>query len=1072
MEEEKKADDLGSQPAAEHETTVNYSIPQIVKHFKLLNGDNAPGWLNIWTFPDKKSHYFNPNDMENIVRVCEELRQSQDVYFGLALRKDNLGTWQRGEAESVNAVFGLWLDVDCKGGVHKASNLPTFKEASTLILDTFELKPSTLVNSGGGLHVYWVFDQLFIIDNEEDRERAQALLIRFQQLFIQTAHACGWKLDNTSNIAQVLRVPGTYNRKGGKQTLVKIEGSDGDRRYTLEEIESAIINAEVKLTSIRESNLETAAGPLAVPNKTYRHETDERKASASLILNKCNFMKHCADDAASLTEPEWYKMVSIIGRTDMGEDLCHDLSRPHSGYSEEETDKKIKHAIEASGPFTCERIQFDHGDEWCRGCQSNRKIKSPIQLGFDRIGTAKKTVSEAIQRATNGDVGAPLELQVVGALALIESLDPAEYARMKTELKKAKVPLTEVNKLVRKERQRERLRVVSPGEAAPKRTAGDFLDDCPFPNLIVPDTYLINDDGMYRRHVRNEGRDNQTTTQILVAHEPVIIAGLYRDINTSREALRVSWKKNDRWFYEIVDRGILANNRSIINLADQGFPVNSANANELVSYLSELESINIKHKTLPVAWVTNQMGWQSKDGSKGFLWGKTLVTPQSEVIHDLSLEDVEPGEWKDDLISFRGSDVGDEQLVEGFHSKGSMEKWLETVEIASKYPKVMLGFYAAFVAPMLRILDCDSFILEYARKTSKGKSIAQRFAGSTMGNPDNRSHDSVVQSWGVKPAWLGRAASVISGLPLILDDTKNAKNKEFVANAIYMITTGRDLGRGTVKGLGMTRTFRTVLISSGEVVCTSFTPDAGTKGRVLAITSLPFDGDGPDERVVVEKLDRLIKNNYGHAMPLFLQWIMKQKDNWDMFKTKFEELTDKYSEQALDSVTGRLAKYAAAIDITSTLVYAAFQDAGQPLPFDYEDPFRDGLYEQIMLEAKDASGEEEALKDVLTWAASNETSFYGRHQLDPNGEKKRPHNGVWFGQWDRGENWECINFNRYSLYSFIQSIGKNPEELFKHWKENGWLDVPAYDRGFQKKVSIEGIKLPHISIKREAFDQL
>ena len=81
------------------------------------------------------------------------------------------------------------------------------------------------------------------------------------------------------------------------------------------------------------------------------------QSDIELIIAGCAFMRHCQDDAATLSEPEWYAALSIVGRCEEGEELAHAWSSPHPAYSQEETADKVAHALGNAGPRTCEYIE-------------------------------------------------------------------------------------------------------------------------------------------------------------------------------------------------------------------------------------------------------------------------------------------------------------------------------------------------------------------------------------------------------------------------------------------------------------------------------------------------------------------------------------------------------------------------------------------------------------------------------------------------------------------------------------------------------------------------------------------
>jgi len=104
-------------------------------------------------------------------------------------------------------------------------------------------------------------------------------------------------------------------------------------------------------------------------------------ADVGAILRQCEWMRWTADNAKSLSEPEWYAQLAILGRCENGEQLAHELSSPHSGYNARETAKKLEHALRDAGPTTCNKVRHSlGGSRFCNQCAAN--VKSPILLGM------------------------------------------------------------------------------------------------------------------------------------------------------------------------------------------------------------------------------------------------------------------------------------------------------------------------------------------------------------------------------------------------------------------------------------------------------------------------------------------------------------------------------------------------------------------------------------------------------------------------------------------------------------------------------------------------------------------
>lgn len=119
----------------------------------------------------------------------------------------------------------------------------------------------------------------------------------------------------------------------------------------------------------------------SIPTATTKSiSIDKNKIPERLtkVVNKCRFVQHCRDDAASLSEPEWYYLISVFAASYGGPGLIHALSEKYPKYSRKETQEKILHAIQDQpGPIKCETIRNLCGGI-CSGC--NVGVVCPIHL--------------------------------------------------------------------------------------------------------------------------------------------------------------------------------------------------------------------------------------------------------------------------------------------------------------------------------------------------------------------------------------------------------------------------------------------------------------------------------------------------------------------------------------------------------------------------------------------------------------------------------------------------------------------------------------------------------------------
>jgi hypothetical protein len=210
-----------------------------------LYGDDPPGWITISTFDSQPTQWFPANQIEQVAHYCQAIARRYNCYFGLGLRKERLEEG-RGENSDVLGIPGFWIELDIKHPVHKKVNLPeTIEQAVALVQEAIPLKPSIIIDSGYGVHVHWLFRELWLFDGAEDRQAAYHLLHRLQATVQGVAKLHSWEVDSTFDLARVLRIPGTYNRNVPDHPKpVTILEADPNRRYNPSDFLKHLIDVE------------------------------------------------------------------------------------------------------------------------------------------------------------------------------------------------------------------------------------------------------------------------------------------------------------------------------------------------------------------------------------------------------------------------------------------------------------------------------------------------------------------------------------------------------------------------------------------------------------------------------------------------------------------------------------------------------------------------------------------------------------------------------------------------------------------------------------------------------------
>jgi hypothetical protein len=145
--------------------------------------------------------------IENAVKLAMQYSaEGYNVFFAIAEYEN---AYSR-KAENAKGAWGFWADIDV--GAEKAAagkGYETLEEATEAVAkfcaDTGVPKPNIVVNSGGGLHVYWVLDKF--VPKELWQQYAQKLKA--------LTHAVKFLADDsrTADISSILRALGTLNYK-------------------------------------------------------------------------------------------------------------------------------------------------------------------------------------------------------------------------------------------------------------------------------------------------------------------------------------------------------------------------------------------------------------------------------------------------------------------------------------------------------------------------------------------------------------------------------------------------------------------------------------------------------------------------------------------------------------------------------------------------------------------------------------------------------------------------------------------------------------------------------------------
>ena len=524
---------------------------------------------------------------------------------------------------------------------------------------------------------------------------------------------------------------------------------------------------------------------------------------------------------------------------------------------------------------------------------------------------------------------------------------------------------------------------------------------------------------------------------IHVSSVPMIPIGRLVDVDTGEHFARLTWPAwSGGWHERVVRMASVCDSRALLAaVSSQGGGVHTRNAAAMSEWL--LESLENNGQVMPVEHVASRCGWI--DG--GFLLGDQWF-----------------GEGKVALQVAPGS--GEEQASQSLTSTGTWQGWLEAVDVESD--DLHLAVYAS-VASIL-VEHCGTargWIIDWSGETSTGKTTIQRVAASVWGDPTD---GAVLQSWNTTRARAEALASFFRNLPLILDDSKNARYPGDVAALLYQHSQGQAKGRakpgeGTQSvALRRSATWCSVMLSTGEQPATSFTEDAGSRARCLTLTGAPMSSDAEARGVTLGVLE-----HHGHLGPRVLEHIIGKIEH---VQALYSLRLEAYVEQLIDAgpVAARLAGLLALLDTARELVEGVGYPARPDVMARAVAAARQG--------ARDSDRPLEALRAVLEHCASHSTSFYGRHELGRKEEVVVPARG-WLGAWPRpGERRSAswgVAILETALLDILQRRGFDAG-VIDRWVERGWI---ARNAGGSRRtrVRIDGTRVRALAFTTEAVER-
>jgi hypothetical protein len=321
--------------------------------------------------------------LSDMLGIIEELKQSESNVFVA------LNTYNNFSRKADNAAYckTLFIDLDVGDDDKKYSTKEAALEALNDFLKIAKLPPPVRVDSGGGVHAYWVFDR----DIPSAEWREYSLLFKKYCLDYM-------KIDPAvmGDTARVMRCPDTLNYKRSPPSPTALLG-EAINVYSWDKFKAFLGPIEPTTEDILSQIAKGMDDDTAVIAKLANYDNYEYTfkpiAIKSLTTDGgCAQIKNVLVNAKTLPEPLWRAGLSVAIRCVDGKEAIHTMSKGHPGYDPRQTELKAEATLKATAAYGCAAFdQLNPGV--CEGCPFRGKIYGPIELG--REIKAAPTLEEA-----------------------------------------------------------------------------------------------------------------------------------------------------------------------------------------------------------------------------------------------------------------------------------------------------------------------------------------------------------------------------------------------------------------------------------------------------------------------------------------------------------------------------------------------------------------------------------------------------------------------------------------------------------------------------------------------------
>ena len=943
-------------------------IAQLVNFFNQLYGKiTAPHFAYLWTKQHGTFSFAISDIIQRMAMARKAVELSDkclDIWHSVNIVNIEPTSFKRGDETVVSYQIACVVDIDIRSDAHKGD--PTkladsFDEAKSFLPFT----PSLIIHSGYGLHAYYIFETPIKItnDNREEIKRRNNLL-----LDVIRSRANGITIDGVGDLPRIMRTPSTLNYKLGKNNAPMCHVvEDSGLRFTSAEIDEKL-NTLIQQTQKPNTETETQQRT----KNEYINFIDDKDFNIFRVRRMLDFI-----NPSSLTYDEWLAVGMALKNIGYNCSDWENWSRSDDRFKDGECQynwngfDRDGYDIGTLYLFASQN-GYDAKETFCQWCDLQATSKTPtkknvgnnsesiidklkaelhsVKKALADFDIEKNSALENLKNVETFDSDSIFSEDVLNAAAFAKLFDKKAFSDFKSEItlfnrktKEKKASVNEWSALVRDKaseihsRQNDLLTRHNEIQAQIQSLAFIAQND-DLQNFSIPPGYSVSINGIEK--VAGE-------SLILVCRNPVIIKAKTFSVDEKIFKLTLAYMTPNGNLKALppTEAAIIFNRNKLVDLANNGLPVTSSNANLLVDYLDAFNAQNENNFSL--TYTVPRCGWYTF-GSKNY-----FIDPRRN--NSIIDEDKNISVVVDSLSLFAKS----------LRQKGNLEAWKKIYSLAKKSPVARIMVAAAIAPILLKILGERNFLLYVCAPTRAGKTTALYLAASAIGD------EKMIRSFDATKNGLAGAAADVNDFAFLVDEKQvaDSKLKEQLDTLVYALANG--LGRTKLNKDSTLRKladWRTIAIMTGETQLLSDNVTGGANTRLLTISFPKEILSAEDCRIIHDT----IKGNHGLAFPLVIDKIFQlgfetlrkeYQAHVALFTTKYPDLLSEY------------CRYMAVLTLADAILNATLTDT-DTLPLDDAIQNTNAVFKLIpsYVEISDTARERDF---ILGFIAQNQNRFIG-----------------------------------------------------------------------------------------------